>query len=213
MSNTSLYTIRAIQIKDRLADLIPGVNIPAGKRETAYIDQIVITENEVHFANIHLIINNQGYRAVAPGTYTRLVADGKLQMTDTPAEKMDHAYVVKQATGSCLLMGLGIGMVASAMARKPEVTDITVIERNPDVIDLVAPHLDPKITVIEADAMTWEPPKGKKWEIIWHDIWPSICLDDCEARTKLSRRYARRWTVYHGAWAKDEIRRQQSRSY
>jgi len=205
------YTLRAIQIKDRMADLIPDVSIPNGKRDTAYIDQIVITEDEVNFANLRLAMNSQGHRAVAPGTYTRLVADGDLQMTDTPAEKMDHAYAVKQATGSCLVMGLGIGMVASAMARKPEVTDITVIERNPDVIDLVAPYLDPKITVIEADALTWEPPKGKKWAVVWHDIWQSICLDDCESRAKLSRKYARRWTVYHGSWAKDEIRAQQSK--
>jgi 16S rRNA A1518/A1519 N6-dimethyltransferase RsmA/KsgA/DIM1 with predicted DNA glycosylase/AP lyase activity len=104
-------------------------------------------------------------------------------------------------------------MVANAMALKPEVNKVTVIEINADVIALVAPSLHPKVEVIHADALTWEPPKGKKWEVIWHDIWPGITTDDLETRRLLSNRFARRWTIYHGAWAKDEIRRIQKGRY
>ena len=160
-----------------------------------------------------MIRNGYGHRAIVPGTYTRLIADGELQMSDTPAEKQDHLEVVQKATGECLVMGLGIGMVASAMALKPEVTKITVIERNADVIALVAPHLSPKIEVLQADALEWLPPPGKKWDVIWHDIWPTICLDDCETRNVLIRRYARRARVFHGAWAQDEIKRMQRGRY
>ena len=97
------------------------------------------------------------------------------------------------------------------MALKPDVTEVVVIEINQDVIDLVAPHLQgrEKITVICDDAHTWTPAKGEKFDVIWHDIWPNITTDDCESRNLLARRFARRWTKFHGAWAKDEIRRMQ----
>jgi hypothetical protein len=162
--------------------------------------------------NLSLMFSGQGRRAVEEGKYTRLTANGRLQMTDTPAEKRDHAEVVSVATGHCLVTGLGLGMVADAMADKHEVSKVTVIEINPDVIALVEPHLRNrhKIEVICADAHEWELPKGVRWDVIWHDIWPEVSLDDCESRNKLSRKFARRWRVFHGAWAKDEIRRLQA---
>ena len=201
-----LYTHYAKQKKSRLDTLIPSSDIPEGEAGDARVSHFEITGDDAAMYNMRLAFQGAGHRSVAPGKYTKLVAAGALQMTDTPAEKMDHAEVVKVARGSCLIMGLGLGMVANAMALKPEVTDITVIEINPNVIKLVSPHMPEKITVIEADAFEWTPPKGKQWDVIWHDIWPNICLDDCESRAKLSRRFARKWTVYHGAWAKEEIR-------
>lgn len=195
------------------ADLIPSVSIPEGKRETAAITHFTVTAEEVSLINLSLLFDRQHDRVVAPGTYTRLTADGRLQMTDTGAEKMDHALVVKKATGDCLVTGLGLGMVANAMALKPEVKTVTVIEINADVIELVRASMHPKVSVIHADALEWKPGKGQKWDVIWHDIWPEISLDDCETRTALSRKFAQRWRVFHGAWAKDEIRRMQQGYY
>ena len=194
----------------RLDELLPKVELPAGERETAKIDHFTLTEEEAARFNLSLMFGGQGHRAVSPGSYTRLHADGQLQMTDTPAERRDHLAPVRAATGTCLVTGLGLGMIAQAMARKSEVSHVLVIERNQDVIDLVAPHLSPKVEVICADALEWKPPKGERWDVIWHDIWPTVCLDDAPSRNLLSRRYARRWRVYHGAWAKDEIKRMQS---
>lgn len=206
-----LATQYAAKRNAELSKIIPPVSLPEGERPTARITRFTLTEEDIRWENLRMCRDGMAHRCVAPGTYTRLVADGELQMTDTPAEKADHLDPVRHATGECLVMGLGIGMVATAMALKPEVTKITVIEKNADVIALVAPHLSPKIEVIHADALTWEPPPGKKWDVIWHDIWPTICLDDCETRNLLSRRYARRWRVYHGLWAQDEIRREQKK--
>lgn len=212
MAQTDLYTHYAGQRKSRLADLIPSVNIPEGEHGTARISHFEISEEDTKMYNLRLAFSGQGHRAVAPGTYTRLTANGVLQMTDTPAEKQDHAEVVRAARGTCLITGLGLGMVANAMALKPEVEAVTVLEINPDVIALVAPTLHDKVTVIEADALEWPVPKGAKWDVIWHDIWPEISLDDCENRSKLSRKFARNWRVFHSAWAKEEIRRQQRES-
>lgn len=192
-------------------ELIPSVTIPEGEKGDAKITHFTIDQEGAARYNMRLMMNDQGHRAVSPGSYTRLVADGRLQMTDTPAEKRDHIDVVQHAKGSVLITGLGLGMVANACALKPQVTSVTVIEINQNVIDLVKPTLHRKVKVICADALEWKGKRGQKWDVIWHDIWPDINLDDCESRAKLSRMYARRWTVYHGAWAKDEIRRQQQK--
>ncbi len=190
----------------RLDQEIPPVNIPEGKMGSAQIVHFEVTEDAAKMHNLRESMHRGG-RYISPGTYTKLIAGGALQMSDVPAEKMDHWTAVRQAKGDCLITGLGIGMVASAMARKPEVNSVTVIEIDADVIALVAPHLDPKITVICADALTWPLPVGKKWDVIWHDIWPHICADNAETMTKLKRRYARRKTAWMGAWVEADVAR------
>jgi len=206
-----LITAMAVRSREQLAALIPDCTLPLGERPTARIAHRTVGEDEAMFENLRMVTEGMSHRAVAPGTYTVLIADDQFQMSDTPAEKRDHEAVVRAATGDCLVMGLGLGMVAQAMAFKPEVRSITVIERNRDVIDLVAPHLSEKVTVLHDDALEWTPPRGQKWDVIWHDIWPSISLDDRPTRTRLLQRYARKWRVFHGAWAQDEIRREAAR--
>jgi len=98
-------------------------------------------------------------------------------MSDTPAEISDHIDFINEASGDVLVTGLGIGMVASALAKKNNVRSITVIEASEDVINLVAPHLESeKITVIHADAFKYEP--DKHFDFAWHDIWTPICSDN-----------------------------------
>ena len=96
---------------------------------------------------------------------------------------------------------------------------VTVIEINPDVIALVLPYLraaleekgiDPdKIEVIEADLMEWKPPKGERYDVIWFDIWPDLCLDHLPEYQKLNRRYGRRTKGWRGLWGEDILKRHQ----
>ena len=58
--------------------------------------------------------------------FTRLVhADHGIFMSDTPAEMRDHREAARRAHGSCLINGLGLGMILAAVLRKPDVTDVT----------------------------------------------------------------------------------------
>lgn len=145
-------------------------------------------------------------RGLRPGTYTRLRVDGRLWMSDTPAEKSDHYEAVRSAQGHCLVTGLGLGMVANAMAQKNEVSEITVIEICQRVIAAITPHLHEKISVIEANALDWRPPAGELYGAVWHDIWPNICADNLPEMTRLKRRFSRRAT-WQGCWAQNLCRR------
>jgi len=141
------------------------------------------------------------------GTFTKAVRNGTLVMSDTPAEMRDHRASVRMASGSCLLNGLGIGMVLKNILLKDEVTDITVVEISQDLIDLVAPHYpDPRITFVCCNAFEYKPPKGKRYNMVWHDIWDYICADNLPEMTKLHRKYGRR-TDWQGSWCKYECKR------
>lgn len=182
-------------------NLIPSVKIPAGKSGDCAIDHFEITQKDMLAA-----WQVYGDRAPNSGKFTRLRVDGVLMMTDTSTEKSDHLEAVRRATGDCLVMGLGLGMVANAMALKPDVKTVTVLEYSKHVIKLVEGSLHKKVTVIQADALEWLPPKGQRWNVVWHDIWPQISLDDCDERSLLKRRFGRR-TDWQGAWGDWDINR------
>ena len=140
-------------------------------------------------------------------TYTRLMKNGSLVMSDTPAEMNDHWEAVFRAKGSCLLMGLGLGMVLKTILVKERVTDVTVVEISQNLIDLVGPHYpDPRVTMICADALQWTPPKGKRYQMVWHDIWSGVSTDDLVTMKALRQKYVRR-AEWQGCWGLNLLRR------
>lgn len=139
--------------------------------------------------------------------FTRLMRGNTLVMSDTPAEMRDHMFAVHKAKGSCLINGLGIGMVLKNILDKPEVTDVTVIEISQDVLDLVATHYDDdRVRFVCADALTYIPPKGKRYGMVWHDIWDYICADNLPDMHKLHRKYGKR-ADWQGSWCREECKR------
>ncbi|MFB1500846.1 hypothetical protein [Thiocapsa sp. N5-Cardenillas] len=140
--------------------------------------------------------------------FTRLMRGQTLVMSDTPAEMRDHIRAVFHAKGRCLMNGLGLGMVLKAILLKPEVTAVTVIEKAPEVIAMVAPHYrDPRVEIIEADAFTFTPPKAVRYQMVWHDIWDSICSDNLPEMHRLHRRYGRR-ADWQGSWCRWQCERE-----
>jgi len=142
-------------------------------------------------------------RGVPAGTYKRLMRNGHCIMSNTPDEINDFKYFIYNATGSVLINGLGIGVVLKALLDKPEITDITVIEKSKDVIKLVAPTylIDNRVTIINADAFEYKPPKNKKYDAVWHDIWDNICGDNLDEMKTLHRKYGKQ-ANYQESWCR-----------
>lgn len=139
--------------------------------------------------------------------FTRLMRGNTLVMSDTPAEMRDHYSAVLKARGSCLINGLGIGMVLKAILKRPEVSDVTVVELSQEVLDMVAPHYkDPRVTFVHADAFAYKPPAGKRFQMVWHDIWYYICADNLPQMHTLHRKYGRR-ADWQGSWARYQCER------
>lgn len=181
------------------------VNVPEGKRGDWEVKKFVISKYGSRSS-----INTYGSRAPLFGKYTKLTYKGKVVMSDTDAEIHDHLEPVQKAKGDILINGLGLGLVLLNCMEKSEVISATIIERSIDVIALVAPHYinmyGERLEIIHADAMTWKPPKGNRYGMVWHDIWPSISADNYEQMKTLHRRYGRRCD-WQGSWCKDEAQK------
>ena len=138
-------------------------------------------------------------------------------MSNTPDEIRDHRVFIHQAKGDILINGLGLGVILEILLPKPEVTSITVIEKDPEVISLVAPYFkdEKKLTIINADALEYTSPKGKRYNAVWHDIWDDITLSNLKDMKKLHRKYGRKCD-WQGSWARwmcEEHGRKEKRSY
>jgi hypothetical protein len=75
-------------------------------------------------------------------------------MVDDPLHWQGMRELVMQLPpGRLLVAGLGLGLFAHHLLDRPDITDVDVIEIDPDVIALVTPTLpaDPRRTVIEGD--------------------------------------------------------------
>jgi hypothetical protein len=118
---------------------------------------------------------------------------GKTIMSNTPAEMRDLLEFRQRATGDVLINGLGLGIAAQIALEKAAVFTVTVIEISEEVIALVAPYItDHRLRVVHGDALKWTPPRGLRWNVVWHDIWDDICADNLNEIAKLHRRYGRR---------------------
>ncbi len=202
-------------------------HVPDGTSGDWRVETFTVTEDDVRFHNLRAAIHGDS-RFMRPGTYKRLMRGGTVVMSNTSSELHDHVEPVRLARGEVLINGLGLGVVLQGVIDKPEVTHVTVIEKSPDVIKLVAPTFfcgtlpqpmmpeknklespivyerdDKRLTVILADAYTWKPPRGVRYNVVWHDIWDNICADNLDGMAKLHRKYGRRCN-WQGSWCKWE---------
>lgn len=123
-------------------------------------------------------------------TYTRLIVDGTLWMTDAEFECWTNSGFVRSAKGDVLIAGLGLGLVVEPLLKSSQVESVTVLEISPDVIALIGPVYDHiKLSIIKADARTWEVPK-KAYDTIYLDIWADVPnSDNKDEIAALKKRY------------------------
>lgn len=152
-----------------------------------------------------------------PGPYAQLIIDNQLVMSDTQMERDTNTAVVHYAKGSVLVAGLGLGMILIPILAKLTVTDVTVVEMNPDVSALVLPalmaHLPQahanKLAVVTASIDDLSPASfNEKFDTIYFDIWPdrSDTNFDHHARLKATWAPALRRKGWMAAWDEPKTR-------
>jgi hypothetical protein len=187
--------------------VIPSVNVPEGTSGEWRVTHTVISAEQAALDALRFSINPGRYVIpVEAGTITRLICNGRTVMSDTPSEKRDHAQFVARAQGRVLIAGLGLGMVACAVAAKKEVSTVTVLEISEDVIKLVGRSLPAKVGVVLADIRIWKPDPGEIWDCMWIDIWNDICGDNLPEMTRLKRRFCKRVRTKIECWSESRLR-------
>jgi hypothetical protein len=115
------------------------------------------------------------YYVDSPIPVTALQIDGKTWMVDDPPHwwaMQEHACHYR---GEVLCAGLGLGLIVHTLQRNRLVRHITVVEREKDVINLVAPLLSPdRVTVIHDDWWEYQHPvcpSGVFYDLIVGNGW------------------------------------------
>lgn len=99
-------------------------------------------------------------------------------MSITPNEIFTMENSIKEAFGNVLTLGCGMGYFAYMVSEKDDVSHVTIVEKEQDVIDLFTNFILPqfahkdKITIIKADAFDYmEQLKDGKYDFCFADIW------------------------------------------
>lgn len=172
-----------------------------------------ISESEAAWTRIRAIQDGRG--ALKAGSVVwELKRGGVLWMSDTPDEKRDHHEAIYRAApgARCRVHGLGLGMVAVAMARRGALVDVVEIDAElaAEIREQMRANLpgavSRRITVIEGDAFEIKGPVGLRYDVVWHDIWTSLCSDNLEEMKRLHRSWGRR-TVWQGSWGRAYLER------
>jgi hypothetical protein len=95
-------------------------------------------------------------------------------MTTAPQEVEQHERQLARFSGNVLMGGLGLGLGAAILHNNPAVKHIIVVEKNPDVIALVKPHLPiGKIAIFNEDLFKFLTNKESAgtYDFAFYDIW------------------------------------------
>jgi len=185
--------------------------VPEGTQGVASVKHFEVSRAESAFTAFRAMQHGAD-ELVDAGKYARLEVCGQLMMSDTQMERMTNSRFVHRAKGNVLIAGLGLGLILFALADKPEVTHVTVIEKYQDVVDLVGPsvmaRLGDRLTIIKADINEWRPVKGTRFDTIHFDIWATLSTDQLKEMTNLHRRFARSKAPggWMGSWRHEELR-------
>jgi hypothetical protein len=147
----------------------------------------VIDHFEIEKGNLQAMM-----QGIPPGKYTRLKINGSVMMSDTPMEHRTNRPFIWSCFGDVLVGGLGIGMVLMEIQDKEDVNSVTVVEKSPDVIEIVGEQLplNHKVTILQGDVFDFKP--TQKFDVIYMDIWDSINSDVYHEEMKpLIARYRR----------------------
>ena len=111
--------------------------------------------------------------------YPAVLQNEREWMTLLPNETITVKPHVKNASGRVLTFGLGLGYFAFSAAQKDDVSSVTVVERDGDVIKLFSDVILPqfpnkdKINIIQADAFEYAGRNFAKglYDFVFTDIW------------------------------------------
>jgi hypothetical protein len=140
--------------------------------------------------------------------------DGKW-MSDIPQELVQMAAFAKGASGEVLIAGLGLGLLAHLVAKKPEVKRVDIIEISPEVIHLCGRKLPRKCRVIQRDIVDFiKSQEVWPWDRAYFDTWQ--CTSEIEWHNTvlpLRRLMQNKFGYVHlQCWAEDEMKGQVVRS-
>jgi len=139
------------------------------------------------------LVNDWGYYSgpclleMLPSLSRKVVTKGDINsdlwetwMALTPQEIESQELGYLHASKEVVIMGLGMGWIAANSAMNPRVTQVTVVEHDPDVIKLfyesgafesIPTSARRKVSIVNADALEWHSRAAQTVNFLYADIW------------------------------------------
>ena len=141
------------------------------------------------------------------------VYEGKTPwMSVCPSEILSMQEDIAPARGNVLVLGLGLGYYPFMISGKPEVKDITVVERSPEIVKLFETHLLPqfpfdyKIEIAQCDAYDYlDEVEPGEFDFIYCDLWMGAA-DGVEHYRRLKEYEAKLPTTEFRYWLEPQLR-------
>jgi len=127
-------------------------------------------------------------------TFPTVFENGIEWMAIKPNEIETMTDPIKNAQGSVLVYGLGLGYFAYMISLKDNVSDITITERDENVINLFNEYILPqfenkdKIKIVQSDAFAFAEKEmsKKKYDYVFVDLWHDVS-DGTELYIKMKK--------------------------
>jgi hypothetical protein len=172
-------------------------------------------ESENPLYNLRYMRDGYHFMRMYEGKYVKLIVNGELMMSDTAMERKTNKGFIDKASGRVLIAGLGVGLVLKNICDKENVSEVVVIEKYQDVIDLVEPFVShPKLKIICADIFTYDMAKTEKFDTIYFDIWAKISQENLAEMTKLHNKYRKNKVSkesFMDSWLRDFLRKERQK--
>lgn len=139
-----------------------------------------------------------------------LAENGLVWMSISLNEIYTMRKPIEQALGNVLVFGCGLGYFAYMAALKDTVSHVTIVEKQPEVIELFTNYILPqfsckdKITVIQGDAFDYiKDMQDGEYDFCFVDIWSGI--DDPMPYLRMKALCRRFQTTTMSYWLEDAI--------
>lgn len=96
-------------------------------------------------------------------------------MWDAKEDKLSQQFAIDACRGKVLVGGLGLGYIVEELEKKGDVTEIIVVERASEVIELVWKYLNvDKARIIQADIFDYLKETEDSFDYIYLDVWSKL---------------------------------------
>jgi hypothetical protein len=133
-------------------------------------------------------------------------AEWEIWMSLTPHEIESQELGCRYAYGHVVVMGLGMGWIAANMVLNVNVTKVTVVDLDPEVIDLfdlsgafdsLPVSAQEKIEIVNADATQWKPKVPGSVDFLYADIWFGLAEPEALDQVRQMQKNIQAQIVYY----------------
>lgn len=152
-----------------------------------------------------------------PEYFYMLFFKNNIIMSNTRAEQRDFLMFLKKIKRkkTLLISGLGLGMSIKMAFSIKELSKITVIEKEKEIIETIGSiykkKYGKKLEIIHGDVFKVKNEEIASHDYAWHDIWPTISSSNYIQMKKIKDKFSKKISLFQLCWMEKECKNMHER--